>query len=536
MRTRLVIMSILAAGLTLATASAQESIFDLSGGVQSPPNWFAFPEGGSLAITIEKDGARRLTITPPAAANRFYYLREVAADRYRGHAVRLRARLRLVEALGEVRLGMSVELANGRRGFYDPGQDQALRGTDWIEIECVGGVADDAANLRLQLECRGGAVVEVRSIQLEDLGALGEEGRPVELLEIPRRHLANTLIREETLLSPLLSAYFGRPVSTRSGVVLPPGWTPDEDLPIAYTIHGFGGDHRAAWQRGPELQRLMKNEGYPRLIHVFLDASCAMGHHEFADSFNNGPRGRALTEEFIPWLEARLGGRRRPDARFLTGHSSGGWSSLWLQVQYPEIFGGTWSTAPDPVDFRDFTGIDIYRFDNAYRDPDGKVVQLIRRGDEWVQSLEQFAREEAEANPIGGQFASFDAVFSPRGPDGRPMQLFDRETGSIDPEVAEAWKRYDIRLILRDAVESLRPALAGKIHVWCGTRDTFRLEGAVKLLKDELRHLNYDAEILLVPGRDHGDLFAPHDDFWPEGMLARIHGEMRARFDASRTK
>ena len=45
--------------------------------------------------------------------------------------------------------------------------------------------------------------------------------------------------------------------------------------------------------------------------------------------------------------EDSIRGIGTPAARFLTGHSSGGWSSLWLQVDYPEFFGGVWSTAPD---------------------------------------------------------------------------------------------------------------------------------------------------------------------------------------------
>ena len=46
--------------------------------------------------------------------------------------------------------------------------------------------------------------------------------------------------------------------------------------------------------------------------------------------------------------------------RFLNGHSSGGWATLQLQTHYPKIFGGTWSTSPDPSDFHDFTGVDLY--------------------------------------------------------------------------------------------------------------------------------------------------------------------------------
>ena len=97
----------------------------------------------------------------------------------------------------------------------------------------------------------------------------------------------------------------------------------------------------------------MVEREYPRLLYVYLNAQFPLGHHEFADSVNNGPWGKALTTEFIPQLEAKYGAAATPAGRFLTGHSSGGWSSLWLQVNYPEFFGGVWSTAPDPVDFRD---------------------------------------------------------------------------------------------------------------------------------------------------------------------------------------
>ena len=70
-----------------------------------------------------------------------------------------------------------------------------------------------------------------------------------------------------------------------------------------------------------------------------------------------------------------------PRARLLNGHSSGGWSSLWLQVTYPDFFGGTWSTSPDPVDFRDFQRINLYAAgENMFRDKDGKRRPIARMG------------------------------------------------------------------------------------------------------------------------------------------------------------
>ena len=80
---------------------------------------------------------------------------------------------------------------------------------------------------------------------------------------------------------------------------------------------------------------------------------------EFADSVNNGPWGLALVTEVIPALEARYRMDARPSGRFLTGHSSGGWFALWAIVRYPALFGGSWPTSPDPVDFRNFLGVDL---------------------------------------------------------------------------------------------------------------------------------------------------------------------------------
>lgn len=337
-------------------------------------------------------------------------------------------------------------------------------------------------------------------------------------------------VKHFRMRSTLLSDFWGRDMFLEAGVVLPPGHDPARDrLPVCYNIHGFGGNHTGAWRRAPRLLRAMGQGNYPRLLYVFPNAQFPLGHHEFADSVNNGPWGRAFTTELVPAIEKRFGGAGTPNRRFLTGHSSGGWSSLWLQVTYPDLFGGTWSTAPDSVDFRDFTGIDVYRFDNAYVDPAGKPIQLMRRGKKWIRTIKEFVEREISRREYGGQFASFDAVFSPRGEDGRPMPLFDRKTGKIDRFVAKSWEKYDIGLILKRNWKTLGPKLAGKINVYMGTLDTFRLEGATKLMKADLEKLGSDAVILLVEGRSHGSLFNPHDEHWPKGMMERIHREMAAR-------
>src|SRR5437868_4253737 len=334
--------------------------------------------------------------------------------------------------------------------------------------------------------------------------------------------------------SGLLTAFWGRPITIRAGVVLPPSYSKDtkRKYPTVYLVHGFGGDHTSAWGQATGLTKAMAEGKQGEMIHVFLDGSFPTGHHEFADSVNNGPWARALTEEFIPYLEKTFRAVPKPYARFLTGHSSGGWSTLWLQVAYPDFFGGTWSTAPDPVDLRCFTGIDASSgsTDNAYRSRDGKPKNLVRMGGKEIASIEEFVRQEEVTGEYGGQFASFEWVWSPRGQGGRPMRLFNRETGELNQEVLRAWQKYDIRLILEKNWAVLGPKLKGKINVICGSADTFHLNEAVTLLCDFFKQKGSDAVCELVPGCDHGNLYQPFETY-PEGLSSRIHKEMYAKFE-----
>jgi S-formylglutathione hydrolase FrmB len=349
---------------------------------------------------------------------------------------------------------------------------------------------------------------------------------PVELridqVVIDRPFIETDRVKLVELESQALTRFHGRPIRLRAGVVLPASFAPDSPrrYPVIYEIPGFGGNHFAAFglaRRGAAINTDVE------MIHVMLDPDCPLGHHVFADSDNNGPYGRALTEELIPHIEQKFPAIAQPAARLLTGHSSGGWSSLWLQITYPDFFGGVWSTAPDPVDFRDFQRIDLYGANlNMFTDEAGVPRPIARIGGRPILYFKSFSHMETVMGH-GGQLGSFEAVFSPRGSDGNPQRLWDRETGKIDPDVAKSWERYDIRLVLERNWEMLGPKLRGKLHVFTGSEDTFYLEGAVVRLRDALERLGSDAVVEIVPGRDHGNLL-------DAALRARIAQEMAASF------
>jgi hypothetical protein len=122
----------------------------------------------------------------------------------------------------------------------------------------------------------------------------------------------------------------------------------------------------------------------------------------------------------------------------------------------------------------------------------------------------------------GQQLGSFDAVFSPRGADGRPVPVMDPLTGAINPKVAEAWKPYDIRLALQNNWSALGPKLRGKIHVLMGDADTFYLTRATELLRDFLVTTDFGSYVEIVPG-DHSTAITP-------ALRSRIEAEMAAQF------
>ncbi|MGQ0637045.1 MAG: alpha/beta hydrolase-fold protein [Planctomycetaceae bacterium] len=322
--------------------------------------------------------------------------------------------------------------------------------------------------------------------------------------------------------SPRLSEFHRREVSLRAAVLLPASYyeEPARRYPVIFIVPGFGGSHTSETRDDPVADA---NAGDVEFVRVRLDPGCPLGHHCFADSANNGPVGAALVTEFIPEFERRYRTVAAPHARFLTGHSSGGWSTLWLQVTYPEQFGGVWSTAPDPVDFREFQRIDLYQpVENMYRDREGNRRPIARQRDQVLVWYDDFDHMEEVLGP-GGQLHSFEAVFSPRGADGRPVRIWDRKTGVVETALAQHWKEYDIRLILESRWPELAPKIAGRLHVFMGERDTFYLEGATRLLKESLESLGSDAVVELIPERDHTTLLSPD-------LRRRIRGEMAAAY------
>jgi len=101
------------------------------------------------------------------------------------------------------------------------------------------------------------------------------------------------------------------------------------------------------------------------------------------------------------------------------------------------------------------------------------------------------------------------------------MPLFDRDTGAINAEVADAWVKYDIAEVLRKNADRLRPLLENRIHLIVGTEDTFHLDEPARLLEQTAKELGIKIQFTYLEGKNHMNLYEG-------GLEEQIGQEMEA--------
>jgi hypothetical protein len=287
-----------------------------------------------------------------------------------------------------------------------------------------------------------------------------------------------------------------------ANVLLPKGYDehPDVRYPVLYDQGHFPRGNVGRFNEDPNsvAYKAWNADGLPRFIRVTIEHACPYYDDSYGvNSENVGPYGDAITAELIPAVENSYRAIAQPWARLLTGGSTGGWISLAMQVYYPDLFGGTWSFCPDPVDFRKYQIVNLYNDQNAYyiehewtrvprageRDTSGNLIYTQEQENLYEETIGDRFRS-------GGQWAIWNAVFAPVADDGYPKPLWDPITGRIDKDVAQwAGERYDLRHYLEKSWQAIGPKLAGKIHVYVGRMDNYYLNEACYLLQESLERM-----------------------------------------------
>ncbi len=335
-------------------------------------------------------------------------------------------------------------------------------------------------------------------------------------------------IKHIKIQSQLLTEFWGKPMFLGAHILLPDGFEehpnakyplmifhghfpsdfggfrtspPDEDIDTTDYSARFGiyGYNKIQQEESYNFYKQWTSKNFPRFLVIEIQHPTPYYDDSYAvNSASMGPYGDAIMKELVPEIEKRFRGIGEGWARFTYGGSTGGWEALAVQMFYPDDINGCFAACPDPIDFRSFCLVDIYKDKNAYY-YDSDFKKLPRPAHRNYLGQIQNTMEESNHYELalgtktrsGQQWDIWEAVYSPQGEDGYPKRIFDKITGDIDPKVAAYWKEnYDLRHILERDWATLGPKLEGKIHIYCGDMDNYYLNNAVYQMEAFLKKTN----------------------------------------------
>jgi hypothetical protein len=350
-------------------------------------------------------------------------------------------------------------------------------------------------------------------------------------------------VKHVKIRSDLLSKFWGRDMYLGAHVLLPQGFDehpeahyplmifhghfpadlsgfrtepPDPNLKPEYSARfRMQGYNKIVQQEAYDFYKKWTSPGFPRFLVIEIQHANPYYDDSYAvNSANLGPYGDAIMRELVPYVEKKFRGIGQGWARFTYGGSTGGWEALAVQVFYPDDFNGAFAACPDPIDFRAYTVVNLYEDTNAYyiEGPHHRVPRPGHR--DWlghisttIADMNHHELALGTHSRSGGQWDIWEAVYSPAGPDGYPLRIFDKITGAIDRKVAESWREnYDLQHIIQRDWSKLGPRLRGKIHIYAGTMDSYYLNDAVYLMEGTLKGLKdppADAEVAYGDRAEH---------------------------------
>jgi hypothetical protein len=347
-------------------------------------------------------------------------------------------------------------------------------------------------------------------------------------------------IKHIKIQSKMLTEFWGKPMFLGAHVLIPEGFDqhPEARYPLMI-FHGhfpsdFGGfsetppdptmdttDYIERFQiygykkfQAQEAYNFYKqwtSKNFSRFLAIEIQHANPYYDDSYAvNSANLGPYGDAIMYELVPEIEKQFRGIGEGWARFTYGGSTGGWEALAVQMFYPDELNGCFAACPDPIDFRAYCLVDIYKNKNAYwYDSDFKKLPIpahrnyLGQIQSTMHETNHYELALGTKTRSGQQWDIWEAVYSPQGEDGYPKPIWNKMTGEIDSTVAAYWKEnYDLRYIMERDWATLGPKLQGKIHLYCGDMDNYYLNNAVYLTEEFLKGTKnpfYDGEV------DYGD-------------------------------
>jgi len=309
-------------------------------------------------------------------------------------------------------------------------------------------------------------------------------------------------VKHIKIKSDRLSTFWGQPMYLGANVLLPRGYSDPKNRKVRYPVLWIQ-DHFVTADLtdllGGDFSRWWMSKSAPRFIIVMIRQENPFYDDSYAvNSANLGPYGDAITKELIPAVDRSFRIISARWARTTGGFSTGGYEAAAQMIFYPRLYSGAWVFCPDPVDFHRLELVNIYEDSNAffleypwltvprpaYREASGEVAYTMEQENHRELALGTHGRSGQCTWDI------YQAAFGPQGADGYPAPIWDKQTGVIDPVVAQQWKSKDLDDYLRSHWATVGPKVAGRMFFFCGSADNYFYNNALQLFQENTKKLS----------------------------------------------
>jgi enterochelin esterase family protein len=284
----------------------------------------------------------------------------------------------------------------------------------------------------------------------------------------------------------------GDPTTRSLPIILPPDYdTSGKRYPVIYGLTGFTGSgpmmlNLSAWQPNfqQRIDRLTAAGKLPPAIYVLPDCFTRYGGSQYLNSTAIGRYEDYVLDEIVPHLDRTYRTIAGAEGRGVFGKSSGGYGSIMLGMQHPDVFGAVACHSGDMA------------FDLVYRCDFPKFANTIQKAGGlekwWIEFESKVKKENRDVEAVN--ILAMAAAYSPN-PNATPLPIdfpFDLETCELKPDVWARWLEFDpVQLADRYADNLKRLRL---LFIDCGSRDEFNLHFGARTLVKKLKALGVPHE------------------------------------------
>jgi len=273
-------------------------------------------------------------------------------------------------------------------------------------------------------------------------------------------------------------------------IYLPEGYyQSDEEYPVIYFLHGFGGTNNSYNAFHSSLNSMMSDDTIMDMIVVSADGSTDLYSGSFyTNSILNGNYEDYIAYDLVNHIDSSFRTLAMREFRGLSGHSMGGYGAFRIGLYHSDIF-SSFAAHSGPIH--------LENLNNPF------LINVIL-----IEAF--FGPLEPDNGPTTLMMFGLSAAFSPN-LDNPPwyVDLPMDNGGNINWDVFEMWQAHDPYLLVDENLETL---VTQNIYFDCGNSDELQLFPHSEDMHDKLFELGIPHTYAPYSGTHSGSIYQKLED------------------------